>query len=205
MDQHRRAHRAEELHSRHYGMGLWTDGFNINTLYTNNVVRDNYGSGINHELGYAAVIRDNLVTGNGFQHSMNNDVWGLGIFIDQSRGVQIYNNTVEDNAAGITAVQEPAADPCGYGVAAVVNLSVRDNVFRQPMGIAAGMRLRNESDQSYYSTKNNEWVNNDYILSDSGTGLQFFLDERADRRLRMALDQPRLASSLKTIGTTCEF
>jgi hypothetical protein len=175
------------------------------TRYTNNVVRDNYGSGINHELGYAAVIRDNLVTGNGFQHPIMNGVWGSGIIIDQSRDVQIYNNNVEDKAAGITAVQEPAADPCGYGVAAVVNLSVHDNVFRQPTRIAAGVRLRNESDQSYYWTKNNEWVNNDYILSDSGTGLQLFLDERADRCRRMALDQPRLASSLKTIGTTCEF
>ena len=71
-----------------YGMGLWTDGFNINMLYTDNVVRDNDGMGIDHELGYAAVIRDNVVTGNGFQHPIKGDVWGAGIFIDQSRDVR---------------------------------------------------------------------------------------------------------------------
>ena len=27
------------------GSGLWTDGFNINTLYEGNVVEDNYGAG----------------------------------------------------------------------------------------------------------------------------------------------------------------
>ena len=59
-------------------------------------------------------------------------------------------------------------------MAAVANLSVHDNIFRQPTGIAAGMRLRNESDQTYYTTKNNQWANNDYILSDSANGLQFY-------------------------------
>jgi len=162
------------LVQHNYGMGLWTDGFNINTLFEGNMVRDNAGMGIDHELGYAAVIRDNVVTGNGFQHPVKNDVWGSGIFIDQSRDVQIYNNTVQDNAAGITAVQEPAGDPCGYGVAAVTNLSVHDNAVRQPAGIAAGLRLQNESDQSYYSSKNNEWVDNDYTLSDTADALQFY-------------------------------
>jgi Right handed beta helix region len=157
-----------------YGMGLWTDGFNINVLYAGNVVRDNDGMGIDHELGYAAVIRDNVVTGNGFQHPVKGDAWGAGIFIDQSRDVQIYDNTVEDNAAGITAVQEPAGDPCGYGIAAVANLSVHDNTVRQLTGIAAGLRLLNESDQTYYTSKNNRWANNHYTLGDSADGLYFY-------------------------------
>ena len=157
-----------------YGMGLWTDGFNINMLYAGNVVQDNDGMGIDHELGYAAVIRDNVVTGNGFEHPVQGDAWGAGIFIDQSRDVEVYNNTVEDNAAGITAVQEPAGDPCGYGTPEIANLSVHDNIVRQPTGIAAGLRLQNESDQSYYTSKNNHWANNEYTLGDSADGLHFY-------------------------------
>ena len=157
-----------------YGMGLWTDGFNINVLYAGNVVRDNDGMGIDHELGYAAVIRDNVVTGNGYEHPIQADAWGAGIFIDQSRDVEVYDNTVEDNAAGITAVQEPAEDPCGYGTAEIANLSVHDNAVRQPAGIAAGLRLWNEPDQSYYTSKNNHWASNDYTLGGSADGPYFY-------------------------------
>jgi Right handed beta helix region len=149
-----------------YGHGLWTDGININVLDAGNVVRDNDRMGIDHELGYAAKIRDNVVRGNGFEHPVQADAWGAGIFIDQSRDVEVYGNTVEDNAAGITAVQEPAGDPCGYGIAAVANLSVHDNTVRQPTGIAAGLRLLNESDQAYYSSMNNRWEDNTYHLDD---------------------------------------
>ena len=98
-----------------YGSGLWTDGPNINVVFEGNRVEDNYASGIIHELGYAAVIRNNVVRRNGFEHPIQGDVWGAGILIDQSRDVEVYGNTVEDNAAGITAVQEPAGDQCGFG------------------------------------------------------------------------------------------
>ena len=123
-----------------YGHGLWTDGFNINTLYEGNVVEDNYGSGINHELGYAAVIRDNVVSGNGFQHPVQGDVWGAGIFIDQSRDVEVYGNTVEDNAAGITAVQQSRpGTSAGIGLNnEVANLFVHDNTIVQATGHRRG-------------------------------------------------------------------
>ena len=98
-----------------YGSGLWTDGPNINVLFEGNRVEDNDSSGIVHELGYAAVIRNNVVRGNGFQHPIQGDVWGAGIRIDQSRDVEVYGNTVEGNNAGITATQEPAGDQCGFG------------------------------------------------------------------------------------------
>ena len=158
-----------------YGSGLWTDGPNINVLFEGNRVEDNDSSGIVHELGYAAVIRDNLVKGNGFQHPIQGDVWGAGIRIDQSRDVEVYANTVEGNNAGITATQEPAGDQCGFGSdAEVANLYVHDNTVVQPVGIAAGLRLYRESNQAYYTGMNNRWTNNDYTLGDPANGLHFF-------------------------------
>ena len=158
-----------------YGSGLWTDGPNINVLFEGNRVKGNFSSGIVHELGYAAVIRDNVVRGNGFGHPIQGDVWGAGIRIDQSRDVEVYGNTVEDNAAGITATQEPAGDQCGLGSdAEVANLSVHDNTIVQQRGVAAGLRLRNEPDQAYYTSMNNRWTDNDYTLSDAANGLHFY-------------------------------
>ena len=47
------------------GFGLWTDINNYNTLYENNLVVNNSGGGINHEISYDAVIRNNTLIGNG--------------------------------------------------------------------------------------------------------------------------------------------
>jgi hypothetical protein len=157
-----------------YGMGLWTDGANANVLVEGNVVEDNAGSGIDHELGQAAIIRDNQVRRNGFAHSIQGDAFGAGIFIDQSRDVEIYGNVVEDNAAGIAAVQEPAGSICNYPRSEVTNLFVHDNIVRQPRGIAAGLRLLNESGTSYFSlAKNNRFESNRYVLGDPTNGLHF--------------------------------
>ena len=120
------------------------------------------------------MIRNNVVKGNGFRHPVNDDVWGSGIFVDQSRDVQIYNNTVEDNAAGITAVQEPAGAACSYGTPEIANLFVHDNTIVQQSGIAAGLRLWNESDQAYYTSMHNRWADNDYTLGDAANGLHFY-------------------------------
>ena len=157
-----------------YGSGLWTDGPNINVLFEGNLIEDTYASGIVHELGYAAVIRNNVVRRTGLQQPILGDVWGAGIFIDQSRDVQVYGNTVQDNAAGITAVQEPAGDQCGYGAdAEVANLYVYDNKIRQEAGVAAGLALLNTSDISFYTAQNNRWADNSYDLADPEEGLHF--------------------------------
>jgi Right handed beta helix region len=121
------------------------------------------------------VIRDNVVRGNGFGHPIQGDVWGAGIRIDQSRDVRVYGNTVEDNAAGITATQEPAGDQCGFGSdAEVANLYVHDNTVVQPAGIAAGLRLMNDSDQTAYTALNNRWQDNQYSLGNPSNGPHFF-------------------------------
>ena len=164
--------RGNDIHDN-YGSGLWTDGPNIRTLFEENIIEDNYASGIVHELGYQAVIRHNVVRRTGLQHPVPDNVWGAGILIDQSRDVEVYGNIVTNNGAGITAVQEPAWDECGMGEQEVANLHVHDNTVRQASGIAAGLNLYLENDQSYYQNKNNRWERNVYHLGDR-RGLSFY-------------------------------
>jgi parallel beta-helix repeat protein len=149
-----------------YGSGLWTDVSNVDTLYEDNRVEDNYGPGIIHEISYSAVIRNNVVRRNGFEHPVQGNVWSAGIHIAMSRDVEVYGNIVEDNAGGIAAVQTPAGDECGYGRQEVANLYVHDNVIRQPSGIAAGVNVYLQTDQSYFETKNNRWEDNRYTLGE---------------------------------------
>jgi hypothetical protein len=155
-----------------YGMGIWTDADNIRSTFDNNRAEFNYGSGINHELSQAAVISNNIVKGNGFKHPVQGKAFGAGIFIDQSRDVEIYGNTVEGNAGGITAIQEPAGTSCYGTERETINLYVHDNTVRQSSGWAGGLQLLNEGDSTYYTTRNNRWENNTYYL-DSLSTLRF--------------------------------
>ena len=150
-----------------YGNGLWTDGFNINTVYEGNVVEDNYGAGIEHELGYAAVIRNNEIRGNAFEHPYAAEGYRSGIFIAEARDVEVYGNTVEANAGGIVALQQNRiGDRCEIGLNnEVANLSVHDNTIIQATGLAAGLKVT-ISDPSYYTSKNNRWAENAYVLDD---------------------------------------
>src|SRR2546423_276598 len=46
--------------------GLWTDSCGINGIYENNRIINNYGNGILHEVSHTLIIRNNIITGNGF-------------------------------------------------------------------------------------------------------------------------------------------
>src|SRR4051794_14239372 len=56
------------------GPGLWADSNNYGVLYTGNRVSRNQESGIQHEISYDAVIRDNIVEGNAL-NSVGRSLW----------------------------------------------------------------------------------------------------------------------------------
>jgi hypothetical protein len=80
------------------GKGLWTDTNNVGTLYENNEVINNAGVGIQHEVSYAAIIRDNVVKGN--TAAPTTWVGNAQIRINNSPNVEVYGNTVEASALG---------------------------------------------------------------------------------------------------------
>lgn len=82
------------------GPGLWTDIDNVDTLYEGNLVEANERAGIFHEVSFAAVIRDNLVRGNGTRWNSWR-VEGAGILVANSSDVEVTGNVVADNATGI--------------------------------------------------------------------------------------------------------
>jgi parallel beta-helix repeat protein len=158
------------------GPGMWTDYDNINVLYENNLVEDNASAGIFHEISQAAVIRNNTVRRNG----LGNYSWlyGAGIQVSTSRNVEVYANTVEENARGIVGIMQNRGTSARYGLMETANLYVHDN--RVTMSVVAtdanghgnvtGFSTDN-GDNSYYTSKNNRFVNNNYIL---GTAPKYF-------------------------------
>jgi parallel beta-helix repeat protein len=116
------------VHDNH-GPGLWDDIDSGNLLYAGNTVVHNDREGIVHEIGHRAVIRDNVVTGNGFgKHGW---LWGAGILVSTSSNTEIYGNTVTGNANGIAAVEQDR-EITSLGSHHLDNLSVHDNRISGP-------------------------------------------------------------------------
>ena len=156
--------RGNWSHHNH-GPGLWTDHNNIGTLYENNLIEDNYANGIFHEISYDAVIRNNVIRRNGFDHDAW--MWGGGIMIASSQNVEIYGNTLEDNYNGIAMTRQNRGTGT-HGLWTLANNYVHDNTVTNSGMTGAAQDVH--SDAIYSS--NLRFENNTY----TGTSSWFWLN-----------------------------
>ncbi len=131
--------------------------------------------GIFHEISYAAVIRSNIVRRNGFGFS--SWVWGAGILVAASPGVEIYENTVDDNADGIVAVQQRRGSGA-RGPYEVSNLWVHDNTVVMVRGVTG--LAQDIGDRSYFTSRNNRFDRNHYVLKSSGRHFTWIDSDRSE-------------------------
>jgi parallel beta-helix repeat protein len=143
------------------GPGLWTDIDNLDALIEDNIVEDNAYQGIFHEISYAAVIRNNMVRRNGAARA-GQWLYGAGILVAASPDVEVYGNTVSDNANGICAIQQNRGIG-GYGPHEIENLYVHDNTVTMKQGYTG--LAQDIGDTTYFTARNNRWRNNTYFLS----------------------------------------
>ena len=115
--------RGNWSHHNH-GPGLWTDHDNINIIYEDNLIEDNHANGIFHEISYGAIIRNNVIRRNGFDHAAW--MWGGGIMIASSQDVEVYGNTLEDNYNGIAMTRQNRGSG-EYGEWTLADNYVHDN------------------------------------------------------------------------------
>jgi parallel beta-helix repeat protein len=142
------------------GPGLWTDGHNIYTLYENNRVIDNFGPGIDHEISHDAVIRNNVVEGNGF--GWTGWVDGAGILVANSPNVEVYGNTVRFNNDGIAGIHADRGSD-ELGARELKNLWVHDNVIVMNVG-QSGVVTNTGSGDVFSAAWNNRFDRNTYTL-----------------------------------------
>ncbi len=156
------------------GVGLWTDIENENTVYEYNRVEDNAREGIAHEISYSAIIRYNQVSRNGFTDPRWY-LWNAGIGVHASKNVEVYGNTLNGNKNGIVGVRQNRDQDCinyncKYPPYTVENLYVHDNNVTQTLTPPpnecnyAGGVADDTGDTSVFTSRNNRWQNNHYIL-----------------------------------------
>ena len=154
------------------GTGLWTDTDNINTLYENNVVVHNAINGISHEISYAAIIRNNILIGNGYADTRGWG-WGAEINIQNSQNVQVYGNQVDMTGGGngIILIQQDRGSGA-YGPYVTTGNQIHDNIIvdHDGHGYIGGFADYN---QSGMLNGGNTWSNDQYYLSDTGSRFQW--------------------------------
>ncbi len=156
--------RTKDLTVRHnhvhhnIGPGLWTDADNLNVRYHENLVEDNYGPGIFHEISYDALIVDNLLKRNGLGIGW---YMGAGILVAASSNVEVTRNQVLSNANGIVGVhQERGKGP--NGLYEIEGLYVHHNHVEMNIG-ASGVAV----DPKYTRVRKinrNRFDSNTYVI-----------------------------------------
>jgi len=146
------------------GPGLWTDTNNIDTIYDHNIVIHNSNSGIQHEISYHAIIRNNVVKDNG--NPQSSWLWDAQIEINNSSDVEIYGNSVEvppDGGNGITLINQ------NRGVGSLgAWLAANDYIHHNLIVYLGQGGVSGFDDATHGSTAvNNHFDYNRYIIKDS--------------------------------------
>jgi parallel beta-helix repeat protein len=150
-----------------FGNGLWVDINNQDALIEGNRSVGNTENGIFVEISCGGVIRNNDVEENGFDGSTQDWLVRSGILVSNSPDVQVYGNTVVNNANGIGLEHwdhgnRGAVTRC---VPALKNVKVHDNTVVQKVGGASGLDAKIDRDKVWTSW-GNQFYNNSYTLSD---------------------------------------
>jgi hypothetical protein len=152
------------------GPGLWSDGGCDGTVYIGNVITDNWGAGIQHELSYDARITDNQIVGNGLRHK--GWLWEAGIQIQSSGGnqlIEIAYNVVSGNANGVAVLESgnrTMEEPAPAGPHIVRNLLVHHNDITMHAGQSTGV-VQDISDHAVFS-RGIRFRNNTYRVDAPG-------------------------------------
>jgi len=149
--------RGNSVHDNN-GPGLWADLDTVNTLYEDNVVADNGGPGIFHEISGRAVVRRNILEGNGF--TQTTWLWGAGILVAASADVEVYENTLSSNANGITGIQQDRGEG-PYGPRLLVRLFVHHNTMN--LGDGSVGIVEDVGDNAVFNEFDNRFESNTYV------------------------------------------
>jgi hypothetical protein len=147
------------------GHGLWSDGDSIYITYDSNIIENNTGCGILHEVSYDATVSNNLIRFNNTANVGLTLWYGSQIQVYDSPNVDIYGNFVETlpDTHGIGLRDDDRGSGL-YGLYEIRNVTVHDNIIKLASGSQAGMvGTRNPN---IYTSMGNQFTDNAYYVPD---------------------------------------
>lgn len=145
------------------GPGIWSDGNVRNVLYEGNTISRNSASGLQHELSWEAVIRNNTITDNDSENIGRSCWWGANILINTSPNVEVYGNTITGNngSNGICAVSSDRADAAPFPTV-TTNFYAHDNIIYMTGSASSGLVKGSAS-----GVVNNRFLANTYRVTNT--------------------------------------
>lgn len=149
------------------GPGLWTDTDNVGALLEGNVVFANADEGIKHEVSYDAVIRGNVVAGNG-TGGFDEWLWNAQILVQSSSNVEVSGNLVEvargfGNGIGVIHQDRGGGALGPWGATGNV---VRDNTVIHLGRHGLNGIVSDTGDERFWGSAGNVFDRNTYIVPD---------------------------------------
>ena len=152
------------VHHNHKN-GLWTDIKNKNALYEENVIFRNGKHGIDHEISYDAVIKNNLI-------GLNGDTGRRGsfnvaaIYLQTSRNVEVFGNYIEVAGEYGNGLIVKYHDRANEGDYSTENNNLHNNVinFLGPVHEDGINGYKSFVSQTQAKAKSNKFFNNTYHM-----------------------------------------
>ncbi len=148
------------------GPGLWGDINNQYITFEYNRTTRNKVAGIFYEISYHGTIRYNTISYDGFNSSGSSLWWGAGILLNDSSYVSVYGNTVKYCMNGIGGIDTPRGTGPDGNPYRIYGLDDHDNSITQTTNYASGIVKSSTLDNSVYTSWDNHFQNDTYILSD---------------------------------------
>ena len=160
------------------GPGLWNASNSKGVTYNENDTSGNIEAGILSEVSTNVTISGNFISDDGFNPSGSGPWWGAGILIVDSSTVSVYSNTVVHCMNGIVGIIASRGDAPNGHPYQLQNLSVEGNTITQATGTAAGIAINGGiTTNAVYTTMNNIFKDNTYVLANPGGDYFYWLGE----------------------------
>lgn len=155
---------GNEVH-HNLGNGLWLDINNIGAVVEGNSLVANDLAGVFVEISCGGTVRENYLEANGFGTDRLDGVQNAAIYISNSPGVEVVENTLEGNFKSIGAIhwEHPNRDAVDRCDPSLQNLWVHENTMKQSEGFVAGIEATIDRPQVWDSW-GNRFESNDYEI-----------------------------------------
>jgi Right handed beta helix region/Bacterial Ig domain len=152
------------------GDGIWCDASCSGMTYQNNIISNNAGNGIAHEISHAASMSNNVILGNGWGLPWGESTTGDGLNLANSDGVSFNNNFVANNDHALYL--DETNRTCEVGGAPYVCALTADNIYDNTVVqngriVAELYSGLSTFDPTYYTSDGNYFTGNQYCVSTS--------------------------------------
>jgi len=157
------------------GPGFWIDVDSQDILCTENAFSRDLEAGILSELSTNVTISLNYIWDAGFNPDGSSLWWGAGILIVNSSNVSVYFNTLTHCMNGIGGIYQNRGNAPDGQPYLLQGVHVNSNTITQATGMAAGIAVGSEVDNAVYTSWDNQFQPNTYILSNPSANYFFWL------------------------------